>query len=113
MMDDAKLDTLKKEIVKAMVSNPEFRTHKGRDKLIAYIKGLGIEASMESITRGQRHIWKLALKLLELGDYEDAFKFLPSSETELKEWFKVRTENYETYREYYAKAKDELRNIGV
>lgn len=105
------LDTLQFEVGRAMSNNETFRSHQGRESLINYIKDLGIECSMESITRAQRHLWTIAIDNLEKGNFEYAFKFIPSEKEAFEEWMRTRKVDAETYRQYYKNYKTKTHNL--
>lgn len=100
-MNEEELNTLQYEVGKAMADNELFRTHKGRDELIKYIKSLGIKCSTESITRAQRKLWEIALNELEVGNYEYAFKLLPRRKDDFEEWMAKRKLDEATFKKYY------------
>lgn len=104
-MNEEELSTLQYEVGKAMRDNPEFRTHHGRAALIDFIKSKDIKCSMESITRCQRKLWEIALNELEVGNYEYAFKLIPSKKEDLKEWMDKRSIDEQTFRKYFAGLK--------
>ena len=102
-MDEETLNKVQYNVGVAMRYNPLFRTHKGRGALVDYVKALGIDCSIESITRSQRHLWTLALKALLQGNTEYAFQLLPSNYDEFEDWCKIRKVDAELYRRYYGK----------
>jgi len=100
-MNEEELNTLQYEVGKAMRDNPLFRTHKGREALIDFIKAKGIKCSTESVSRAQRKLWEIALNELDVGNYSYAFKLLPGNKNDFEDWLIKRKVSQDTYRKYY------------